>query len=186
MAERLRVCGLPRYFHRTLNPVKLVDIGFTPVRRGDTVSRMARRFALPSETSTPGFREMRQDDIPQVLDLMKRYMAKFDLEQKFDTEAEIEHWFVSGRGTGEYQKGRGRDGQVAWAYVVEVSGVSEAESTRTRGSLRAKVSTYALACAGPGNTSLDRLHVLLLASLAHHEACQAQGSRNGLPLLLRY
>jgi glycylpeptide N-tetradecanoyltransferase len=82
---------------------------------------MARRFALPSETSTPGFREMRKDDIPQVLDLMKRYMAKFDLEQKFDTEEEIEHWFISGRGTGEYQKGRGREGQVAWAYVVEVS-----------------------------------------------------------------
>ena len=110
-----------RYFHRTLNPVKLVDIGFTPVRRGDTVSRMARRFALPSETSTPGFREMCKEDIPQVLDLMKRYMAKFDLEQKFDTEEEIEHWFISGRGTGEYQKGRGREGQVAWAYVVEVS-----------------------------------------------------------------
>ncbi|KAH8087475.1 Glycylpeptide N-tetradecanoyltransferase, partial [Filobasidium floriforme] len=113
--------GVCRYYHRTLNPVKLVDIGFTPVRRGDTVSRMVRRFGLPASTSTPNFREMCKEDIPQVLDLMKRYMARFELEQKFDTEEEIEHWFISGRGTGEYVKGQGRKGQVAWAYVVEAS-----------------------------------------------------------------
>ena len=98
-----------------------MDIGFTPVRRGDTVSRMVKRFAVPTSPSTPNFREMREEDIPQVLDLMKRYMARFELEQKFGTEEEIAHWFISGRGTGEYVKGRGRQGQVAWAYVVEVS-----------------------------------------------------------------
>lgn len=141
---------------------------------------MVRRFGLPASTSTPNFREMCKEDIPQVLDLMKRYMARFELEQKFDTEEEIEHWFISGRGTGEYVKGQGRKGQVAWAYVVEVS-------VRSPHEFRFQTQTdRSVDYAGPRDTSNHRLHVVLLAPLAHHETCQAQGSRDGLPVLLRH
>jgi hypothetical protein len=64
---------------------------------------------------------MQKEDVPQVSALLSKYMARFELEQRFDQESEIEHWFISGRGTGEYKSGRGRENQVVWSYVVEVS-----------------------------------------------------------------
>jgi glycylpeptide N-tetradecanoyltransferase len=117
------LCELSSYFHRNLNPPKLVDVGFTPVARGDTIARMVKKFALPANPLIPGFREMTRADVPQVGALLRKYMARFDMVQTFEKDEEVEHWFLSGRGTGDRQPGggKGRDGQVVWAYVVEVN-----------------------------------------------------------------
>jgi glycylpeptide N-tetradecanoyltransferase len=83
---------------------------------------MVKKFALPAKPLIRGFREMTKADVPQVGVLLRKYMARFDIVQTFEKDEEIEHWFLSGRGTGDYQPGggKGRDGQVVWAYVVEV------------------------------------------------------------------
>ena len=110
--------GTSRYYHRNLNPTKLVDIGFSPLGRGQTISRLVRHYAVPSHPQIPGFREMTQADIPQVGELLRRYLARFQIVQDFSKDEEIAHWFLSGQGKGKEVDGK-RPGQVVWAYVVE-------------------------------------------------------------------
>jgi glycylpeptide N-tetradecanoyltransferase len=106
-----------RYFHRSLNPPKLVDIGFSPLPRSMTVARLVRQYAVASHPRLPGFREMVKADIPQVGDLLRRYLNRFDIAQSFTKEEEVEHWFLSGHGREDGEK---RVEQVVWAYVVDV------------------------------------------------------------------
>ncbi|KAJ9101499.1 hypothetical protein QFC19_005152 [Naganishia cerealis] len=108
-----------RYYHRNLNPAKLVDIGFTPIGRGETISRLVRKYALPASPLLPGFREMTAADVPAVGKLLRAYMGRYEMQQVFTTDDEVAHWFLSGTGEGEYVKGQGRKGQVVWSYVVE-------------------------------------------------------------------
>jgi glycylpeptide N-tetradecanoyltransferase len=124
-----------RYYHRNLNPPKLVDIGFSALPRSMTIARLVKQNAVPTTTSIPGFREMEERDVPQVAALLRRYLARFEVAQNFESDAEVAHWFLSGRGLkggeggaiagGEAGKTEGaewrRTGQVVWAYVVEVS-----------------------------------------------------------------
>nr|ODO02369.1 glycylpeptide N-tetradecanoyltransferase [Cryptococcus depauperatus CBS 7855] len=108
--------GTSRYFHRNLNPPKLVDIGFSPLARGTTVARLVQQYSIPAHPSTPGFREMAIEDVPQVRRLLQKYLSRFELAQKFESDEEVAHWFLSGQG-------REMDGkrieQVIWAFVVE-------------------------------------------------------------------
>ncbi|KAL7420444.1 glycylpeptide N-tetradecanoyltransferase [Cryptotrichosporon argae] len=108
--------GTCRYYHRNLNPPKLVDIGFSPVPRGSTVARMVRQYATGAATRIPGFREMTAADVSQAGDLLRRYLSRFDVAQTFADNAEVEHWFISGLGR---DVGGKRVEQVVWAYVVE-------------------------------------------------------------------
>ncbi|RSH79232.1 glycylpeptide N-tetradecanoyltransferase [Apiotrichum porosum] len=105
-----------RYYHRNLNPPKLVDIGFSPLPRGQTIARLVRQYAVGTATSTPGFREMVADDVPQVATLLRRYLARFPIMQTFSKDEDVMHWFISGLGREENGK---RVEQVVWAYVVE-------------------------------------------------------------------
>lgn len=71
---------------------------------------------------------MVSSDVPQVAALLRRYLARFDIVQTFDDDAEVEHWFLSGQG-------RDEDGtrveQVVWAYVVEVGPIGVGHSAHT-------------------------------------------------------
>lgn len=70
-------------------------------------------------------------DVREVGELLRRYLARFDIEQEFKTDREVEHWFLSGKGKGKGKGGSevdeevdedgGKAGRVVWAYVVEVS-----------------------------------------------------------------
>lgn len=113
-----------RYYHRSLNPAKLVDIGFSPLRKGETIARLVRKYNPGEQTKTPGFREMVPADVPQVAALLRRYLGRFDCAQLFNTDEDVEHWFISGMGKEVNGK---RENQVVWAYVVEVG-----ESCRAR------------------------------------------------------
>ncbi|ORX37031.1 Myristoyl-CoA:protein N-myristoyltransferase, N-terminal domain-domain-containing protein [Kockovaella imperatae] len=105
-----------RYYHRSLNPVKLVDIGFSPLGRNQTITRLVKQCAVPPHTQTPGLREMVKADVPQVGTLLRKYLARFDIYQTFSKDEEIEHWFLSGQGVNESGM---RVKQVTWAYVIE-------------------------------------------------------------------
>ncbi|ERF68035.1 Glycylpeptide N-tetradecanoyltransferase [Endocarpon pusillum Z07020] len=103
--------GTCRYFHRPLDWLKLYDVGFSPLPPGSTKARMITRNQVASKTSTPGWRQMRSEDIEAVRDLLQRYLSKFQMTQNFSTE-EIEHWLLD-KSADEH------DVRTIWSYVVE-------------------------------------------------------------------
>lgn len=105
-----------RYYHRTIQADKLLDIGFAAVPEGMPREQYVRRYDLPSITSTPGLREMEERDIAPVAKLLRRYLRKFDLGPRFGDD-EVAHLLYSGRGT-DTADGK-REKQVTWTYVVE-------------------------------------------------------------------
>ncbi|KZV72932.1 N-myristoyl transferase [Peniophora sp. CONT] len=110
-----------RYFHRTLNVPKLVDIKFTYVPRNMTLARMIKLYKVPAELklASKGLREMEDRDVEAVHELFDRYMARFDMVPHMSVE-EVRHQFVSGRGVGEVDgQTKRRERQVVWTYVVE-------------------------------------------------------------------
>lgn len=100
-----------RYYHRPLDWLKLYEVGFSPLPSGSTKARQITKNHLPSHTSTPGLRPMQSKDIDSVLDLLLRYLKRFDLTQVF-TRAEVEHWLLH----------KGGEEQVVWSYVAEEPG----------------------------------------------------------------
>ncbi|GMH35878.1 hypothetical protein BSKO_03746 [Bryopsis sp. KO-2023] len=94
-----------RYWHRSLNPKKLIEVGFSKLGNLMTMARTVKLYRLPKDPKTPGFREMLASDSPRVLELLNQYLLKYKLAPVFTLE-EIEHWLVP------------RD-DVVNAYVVE-------------------------------------------------------------------
>lgn len=99
-----------RYFHRSLDWLKLYEVGFSPLPSNSTKARQITRFHLPGSTSTAGLRPMQNKDINAVQTLLDKYLDRFDMAPKFDRE-EIEHWLLHDEKTAVEQ--------VIWSYVVE-------------------------------------------------------------------
>ena len=103
-----------------------MDVRFTYIPRHLTLARLIRSNKLPGvphlARGSAGLREMEDRDIAQVGELFTRYMQRFGMAPVMTLD-EIRHQFLSGIGKGERApgtwKGR-REGQVIWAYVVEV------------------------------------------------------------------
>lgn len=100
-----------RYYHRTINAEKLLKIGFASVPSGLSKKTWAARYALPEKGSLAGLREMKDEDVPQVGKLMRRYLRRFDMAPRF-TDEEVRHVLLSGRG------GEGKQ-KVVWTYVID-------------------------------------------------------------------
>lgn len=81
-----------RYWHRSLNPKKLIDIKFSHLSRNMTMQRTLKLFKLPDSPRTPGFRKMDIEDTTKVVKLLNGYLRKFDLAPVFEEE-EFKHWF---------------------------------------------------------------------------------------------
>lgn len=107
-----------QYYHRNLNPAKLVKLGFSAVPRNSTIARMSTYYRTPSEPSLPGLREIEKKDLKDASRLLRAYLARFDCAPMLSNK-EIEHALWSGRGKGDSKNGH-RTGQVVWTYVVEV------------------------------------------------------------------
>lgn len=105
-----------QYYHRSLNPAKLVKLGFSAVPRNSTVARMSTYYRVPAEPTLPGLRELEKRDLKQASRLIRAYMARFDMAPLLSNK-DIEHALWTGRGKDVNGK---REGQVTWAYVVEV------------------------------------------------------------------
>lgn len=101
-----------RYFHRSIDWQKLWEVGFSPLPPNSKPAYQVRKYALPDNTTTKNLRQMEAKDIDGVLDLLKRYLEKFDMAPVF-TREEVEHWLL-------HKKNVPGD-QVVWSYVVEVS-----------------------------------------------------------------
>ncbi|KAL6002632.1 glycylpeptide N-tetradecanoyltransferase [Asimina triloba] len=82
-----------QYWHRSLNPKKLIDVGFSRLGARMTMSRTIKLYKLPEYTSTPGFRKMELRDVPAVTRLLRNYLSQFVVAPDFD-EDDIEHWLL--------------------------------------------------------------------------------------------
>jgi len=94
-----------RYWHRSLNPEKLVDVGFSSMNRRMTKPRLKKLYKLPTEPLTPGLRAMEEGDCMTAHKLLTEYLRKFKLHVHFSLE-EFKHCFLTRKG-------------VVYAYVVE-------------------------------------------------------------------
>ncbi|KAI9825864.1 MAG: glycylpeptide N-tetradecanoyltransferase [Thelocarpon impressellum] len=102
-----------RYYHRSLDWLKLHEVGFSPLPEKSSKAIQIAKYRLPSNTSTKGLRQMEAKDIDAVVDLLKRYLEKFDTAPIF-TREEVEHWLL-------HVEKPGSD-QVIWTYVVQDPG----------------------------------------------------------------
>ncbi|KAL9017453.1 MAG: hypothetical protein Q9185_005215 [Variospora sp. 1 TL-2023] len=99
-----------RYFHRSLDWLKLYEAGFSPMPKNSNKARQLTKYKLPTSTSMKGLRVMQSKDVDAVQDLLHRYLKRFDMAPELDAE-ELQHWMVHDeRTTAE---------QVIWTYVVE-------------------------------------------------------------------
>ncbi|PVV05429.1 hypothetical protein BB560_000061 [Smittium megazygosporum] len=98
-----------RYFHRPLNPKKLINSGFSRLPHDMTLAKLVMKYRLSPE-HTPqirGLRLMTEKDVPQVRKILNKYLnARTKVHQVFDTDAITKHWLLPRK-------------DVIFTYVVE-------------------------------------------------------------------
>ncbi|KAM3069160.1 glycylpeptide N-tetradecanoyltransferase [Clarireedia jacksonii] len=99
-----------RYYHRSLDWKKLYEVKFSPLPHNSRPEWQIRKYALPTNTSTKGLRPMEAKDIDAVLELLNKYLSRFDMAPVF-TREEVDHWLLS--------KTDKASERVIWCYVVE-------------------------------------------------------------------
>lgn len=77
-----------QYFHRSLNPKKLIDIGFSGKPRDVTILQLKKKYALPSEPQQKGFIPMEQCHVESATALLLAFQQQkgAQLYQKFSPE----------------------------------------------------------------------------------------------------
>lgn len=83
-----------QYWHRSLNPKKLVSVGFSQLNQRMTMARTIKLYKLPDTPTIEGVRPMRDDDVPAVTKLLSGYLKNFRLYPEM-TEDDVRHWMVS-------------------------------------------------------------------------------------------
>jgi len=86
-----------QYWHRSLNPKKLIDVGFSQLKPRMTMQRTIKLYALPSTTSTPGLRQLTKADCASACVLLNNYLKKFHIFMHF-SEEDFTHWFLPVKG----------------------------------------------------------------------------------------
>ncbi|KAL1538153.1 glycylpeptide N-tetradecanoyltransferase [Salvia divinorum] len=81
------------FWHRSLNPKKLIDVGFTRIDGWATMTGYINFYKLPEQTATPGFRKMEPHDVAAVTRLLREYLKQFVVAPDFD-ENDVEHWLL--------------------------------------------------------------------------------------------
>jgi glycylpeptide N-tetradecanoyltransferase len=97
-----------RYYHRSLNPKKLIEVGFSHLGQRMTIARTVKLYKLPDEAQTPNLKQMEEKHCGQVHGILTEYLKKFDLHPEFTVD-EIRHWLLP------------RDG-VVYSFVIETDG----------------------------------------------------------------
>ena len=82
-----------RYFHRSLNPKKLVNVGFSRINPRMTMARMQKLYKV-AETTKHNFVEMTEEHVDGVHQLLVKYLeSKFLLHVNFSKE-DVAHWLL--------------------------------------------------------------------------------------------
>lgn len=82
-----------RYFHRSINPKKLIDIRFSHLGPRMTMARTVKLHALPDSPMTPGIRPLELRDVPAACKLLNSHLDGFGLRPHF-SEEELAHWLI--------------------------------------------------------------------------------------------
>ncbi|CAB4069606.1 NMT [Lepeophtheirus salmonis] len=85
--------GTCRYWHRSLNPKKLIEVKFSHLSRNMTMQRLLKLYKLPDDTKTSGLRKLRASDIKETCALLNKFLSNYDISQIFN-EDEFRHWFL--------------------------------------------------------------------------------------------
>jgi len=86
-----------RYYHRSLDPKKLIEVEFSRLPPRMTMARMQRLFRLPEQTALTSLRPMTPDDVSSAHKLLSKYLQKFNLSVIF-SEEEFAHWLLPREG----------------------------------------------------------------------------------------
>ena len=78
-----------RYWHRSINPQKLIAVEFSRLQPRMTMNRTIRLYRLPDQPFTPGLRPMTRADVPSARKLLAGYLKQFKLHIVFDTDEEF-------------------------------------------------------------------------------------------------
>jgi len=82
-----------RYFHRSLNPKKLVNVGFSRINPRMTMARMQKLYRV-KDTTKHNFVEMTEEHVDGVHQLLTTYLeSKFLLHVNFSKE-DVAHWLL--------------------------------------------------------------------------------------------
>lgn len=82
-----------QYWHRPLNPKKLIKVGFSQLGSRMTMGRTIKHYRLPNKVLTPGFRAMERRDVSAVTQLLQQYLLRFVIAPEL-SEGDVEHWLV--------------------------------------------------------------------------------------------
>jgi glycylpeptide N-tetradecanoyltransferase len=100
-----------RYYHRSLNPRKLISVNFSYLPKNQTISMKEKMYALPAEPELKeGFvlRPTELKDSKQLKKLLDVYLSKFKLYTEY-SKKECQHWFI-------------RRENIIESYVIEKNG----------------------------------------------------------------
>lgn len=124
-----------RYWHRSLNPKKLIEVGFSRLAPRMTTTRTIKLYALPDAPQTRGLRQLRESDCAVCCSSLNDFLQQFTIAPKLSL-AEFKHWMLTQQG-------------VVYSYVVE-----DPESHE----ITDMVSFYALPSSILGNDKHRTLH----------------------------
>ncbi|GJQ08369.1 hypothetical protein GpartN1_g3306.t1 [Galdieria partita] len=82
-----------RYYHRSLNPKKLIQVGFSRLGPRMTLSRTIKLYALPKDITIVGLEPLSPQQLSSARDLLAKYLTRFKLSISFSLE-EFSHWFL--------------------------------------------------------------------------------------------
>lgn len=66
--------GEARYYHRSLNPKKLIESNFSSLGKNQTLARMIKLYKLPEKPQIPGIRPMKNKDVAAIHKLLNDYL----------------------------------------------------------------------------------------------------------------
>lgn len=122
LTRRVNICGIfqacytagvvlpkpvarSRYYHRSLNPKKLIEVGFSRLAPRMTMVRTIKLYALPDAPQTRGLRPLKEVDCEICCKLLNEHLMRFTLAPQLSID-EFRHWMLPRAG-------------VIHSYVVE-------------------------------------------------------------------
>jgi glycylpeptide N-tetradecanoyltransferase len=82
-----------QYWHRNLNPKKLIEVGFSYLPANKTMTQIVKMAKIKQDHFVAGFREMQQQDLTQVTTLLNNHLNEYKVHIAF-SEQEVAHFLL--------------------------------------------------------------------------------------------
>jgi len=82
-----------RYWHRSINVKKLIDVKFSSLPPNTPLNRQIRLLKIPDEPTIPDIKPMKANDVPEVTKMLNEYLSNFKLYMEF-SEDEVKHFLL--------------------------------------------------------------------------------------------